>query len=345
MKKTFLIVLSILGITTMSSQSVFDTVVAQVKLTKTHLVKISYVEEKISLAEQQVGREFTVEEKDFILDSIINNEIMKQAAARDGINVTEDMIINMLRQQIGATATDLQIKDAVIAQYKKPWSEVSAALIEQLSLQEYIKVAGAEDLKKYSIPVTENEITDFYNSNKTKFVNPDMVRVNHIFFSTVGKNDAEVKDLSKKADDALLQIKKGTKSFDDLVEVISDDRNSALNGGELGFIARDDANTIQLLGVDFINTVFKLSMDSVHGVFRSNSGFHIVVITEKRSARLLKLTDPINPSTPATVAQYIQQSLQQQKSTQVFAQVTEIIIERLKKEAVVKIIEKSIPWK
>ncbi len=345
MKKIFLITLSILGLTLMSAQSVFDTVVAQVKLTKTHLVKLSYVEEKLTLAEEQVGREFNVEEKDFILDSIINNEIMKQAAARDGIIVTEAMIINMLRQQIGAAATDAQIKDAVIAQYKRPWPEVSKALIEQLSLQEYIKVAGAEDLKKYSIPATEKEIIEFYNSNKTKFVNPDMVRVNHIFFSTVGKNDTEAKEISKKADSALLQIKQGTKSFDELVQDVSDDRNSALNGGELGFIARDDANTIQLLGLDFINTVFNLAMESVHGVYKSNSGYHIVVITEKRSARLLKLTDPINPSTPATVAQYIQQSLGQQRSTQIFAQVTEIVIERLKKEAVVKIIEKSIPWK
>ncbi|WP_187759729.1 peptidylprolyl isomerase [Thiospirochaeta perfilievii] len=345
MKKIFLIVLSVLSLTIASGQSVFDTVVAQVKLTKTELIKLSYVEEKLDAAEKQVGRPFTVEEKDFILDSIINNEIIKQAAARDGINVTEDMILNMLRQQAGGNASDQQIKDAVVAQYKSSWEDVSKALIEQLSLQEYIKIAGAEELKKYAVPPTQEEIVEFYNNNKTKFVNPDMVRVNHIFFSTQGKDDKGVQEAKKKADDALLLIKKGSKTFDELVQEVSEDRNSALNGGELGFIARDDANTVQLLGTEFINTVFNLPMDKIHGVYKSNSGYHIVEITEKRSARLLKLTDPINPSTPATVAQYIQQSLGQQKSTQAFAQVTEIVIQRLRKEAVIKVMDKSIPWK
>lgn len=345
MKKIILIVLSIFSISLLSASSVFDTVVAQVKLTKTELIKLSYLEEKLKLAEAQVGREFSSEEKDFILDSIINNEIIKQAAKRDGINITEDMVIQMLKQQIGAGATDQQVKDAVVSQYKKPWKDVLTALIEQLSLQEYIKVAGAEDLKKFTPPSTDAEITNFYNSNKTKFVNPDMVRVNHIFFSTKDKDESEIIAIKKKAEDSLLLIKQGKKSFDDLVQEVSDDRNSAKNGGELGFISRDESTTIQLLGNEFINSVFNLSMDSVHGVLQSISGFHIVVITEKRSARILKLTDFINPTAQVTVAQYISQNLQQQKVAQAFSQVTEIVIDKLRKEAVIKKIDKSIPWK
>lgn len=345
MKKIILIVLCIFSITMLSAISAFDTVLAQVKLTKTELIKLSYVEEKLTQAEAQVGREFTTEEKDFILDSIINNEIIKQAAKRDGVNISEDQVLTMLKQQAGGNATDQQVKEAIAKQYKKPWEEVSAALIEQLSLQEYIKIAGAEDLKKYAAAPTKKEIEEFYNSNKTKFVNPDMVRVNHIFFSTKNKSETEIVEAKKKADESLLLIKQGKKSFDDLVQEVSDDRNSAKNGGELGFISRDEPTTKQILGDDFINKVFDLSMDSVHGVLKSDSGYHIVVITEKRSARILKLTDPINPASQVTVAQYISQNIQQQKVSKGFSQVTETVIQRLRKEADVKLIEKSIPWK
>ncbi|OQY37514.1 MAG: hypothetical protein B6229_08325 [Spirochaetaceae bacterium 4572_7] len=272
-------------------------------------------------------------------------DTITQAAARDGVTVTESMIMQMLRQQVGSEATDSQIRDAVSAQYKKPWDVVLKALVEQLTLQEYVKKAGAEDLKSLVSNPTDEQIQDFYNANKTKFVNSDMVRVNHIFFSTQGKTDGEIKDIKEKAEDAMLLIKQGKKSFDDLVQEVSDDKNSIKNGGELGFISRDDPNTVSLLGNDFIDAVFNAPMDGAYGVFKSNQGYHIVVISEKRSARILKLTDKINPSSPATVSQYIQQNIQQQSLTQAFSQVTEKVIASLKKEATIKIIDRSIPWK
>lgn len=345
MKKIILILLSIISISMASANSTFDTVIAQVKLTKTELIKLSYVENKIKLAEAQFGKEFTANEKDFILDSIISNELIKQAAKRDGVVITEDMVINMLKQQAGQDVSDQQIKDAVAVQYKQPWEIVVAALIEQLSLQEYIKLAGAEDLKKFAVTPSESDIKAYYNKAKTtKFVSPDMVRVNHIFFATNGKTDEEIVSIKKKSEDVLLQIKQGKKSFDDLVQEVSDDRNSAKNGGELGFVYRDNETTVKILGNDFINEVFELPMDGVHGVIKSNSGYHIVMITEKRSARILNLSDTVDPSTQMTVEQYITRVLQQESVTQGFSQVTEIVIKRLKEEAVIKIIDKSVPW-
>ncbi|MBN2618506.1 MAG: peptidylprolyl isomerase [Spirochaetales bacterium] len=348
MKKIFLISICIISSLSLFSANAFDTVIAQVKLTKTELITLSSVEEKINLAEKQLGKTFSSAEKDLILDSIISNELVKQAAVRDGIVITEEMVLNMLKAQAaqtGQNATDQMIKDALANQYSKPYNVVLEALIEQLTVQEYIKKAGEEDLKKLATPPTNDEITNFYNSNKTKFVNPDMVRVNHIFFSTKGKTVAEADEQKKKAETAMLQIKNGEKTFQDLVQEVSDDRNSVKNGGELGFISRDEPTTVQILGNDFINQVFNLSMDNIHGVLQSASGYHIVVITEKRSARILKETDLVNPSSTITVKQYISQSLQQQKANQAFNTVTELVIDRLKKESVIRIIDKSIPWK
>lgn len=345
MKKIILAILAFLSISIISANTAFNAKVAQIKLTKTHLVKLNYVEEKIDLLEKQTGKILTPEEKDFILDSIINTELIKQAAKRDGIIVTEDIILNMLRQQVGAAATDQQIKDTLADQYKKPYPEVLEALIEQLTMQEYIKQAGSEDLKKYAAAVTKEDITNFYNANKTKFVNPDLVRVNHIFFETRGKTPDLISQAKKNAETALLQIKQGEKTFEELVQTVSEDKASAQNGGELGFVSRAEASAIQLLGSSFIDAVFKLPMEEVHGVLESTSGYHIVMITEKRSARILGLNDRYNPSSPLTVAQVIQQNLQQQKSTTAFAQVTELVLERLRKEATVKIFDKSIPWK
>lgn len=345
MKKITLLLTLVLCIATVSAEKAFDPVVAQVKLTKTHLIKLAYLEEKLEVAEKQFGKALTDELKEQVLDSIINNELMMQAAARDGIVVNETQIMDMLRQQAGQNATDDQIKEAVAAQYQMKWDEVLKGLINQLTLQEYIKKVGADDLQKLASPPTEDEIVEFYNSNKTKFVNPDMVRLNHIYFRTQGKTEEEAKAAKKLADESMTKIKQGQKTFEELVDEVSEDRNSVANGGELGFITRDNPTHKQLLGNDFLDTVFSLPMEGIHGVYKSNSGYHIVVVTEKRSARFLKLTDPVDPSAPGTVAQFIAQNLQQQKVSKAFAQVTEKVVEDVRKEAVIKKIDKSIPWK
>ncbi|MGL1894235.1 MAG: peptidylprolyl isomerase [Spirochaetaceae bacterium] len=345
MKKIILLILLVITISITSGINFGDPIIANVKLTDTHLIKLKYTEERIKAAEQQVGHEFSSEEKDFILDSIINNVLIKQAAKRDGVVITEDMILKQLRMQVGPNVSDQKIKDTVATQNKKSWKVVSLALIEQLTLQEYIKKAGAEDFKKFAPLATEKEILTFYNNNKTKFVNSDMVRLNHIFFSTQGKNQTEVNLAKKKAEESMLLIKQGKKTFEELVQSESDDRTSALNGGDLGYVAMDEKRTVQLLGNDFISKVFSLDMNSYHGVLESKSGFHIVTITEKRSARFLKINDNINPTSNGTVRQYIQQNIQQQRVNAALPKVTEIIVNKLRSEARIQIIDKSIPWK
>lgn len=347
MKKLILMITLIFSVSNIFANNPFDPVVAQVKLTKPHLIKLADLEEKINLAEKQFGRTLTNSDKEQVLDSIINNELMMQAAARDGMVITEAQIMSALRQQAGQQATDQQIKDAISAQYQMTWEKVLEGLINQFTLQEYIKKAGAEDLKKLATPPTQDQVMDFYNANKTKFINPDMVRVNHIFFRTNGKSDAEIKEAKKKADDSLAQIKSGQKTFEILVTEVSEDENSKANGGELGFITRDNPAHIQLLGKGFLDSVFKLPMEGVHGVLESNAGYHVVVITEKRNARFLSINDPVDPSNPGagTVAQLIAQNLQQESLAKAFTEVTDKIVENVRKEAVVKIIDKSIPWK
>jgi len=322
----------------------FDPVLAQVKLSETRLIKLNEVNEKIGILEAQMGRSLTPAEKDELLNSMVDNALVLQAAKRDGLEITEKMIIDsFLQQNPGAT------KDQIIAsaesQYGMPWKEISKALIDTYTVQEYIKLKGENEIKNIAKIPTEEEVLDFFNENKTKFTNPDMVRVDHIFFSTNGKNDSEIKLAKENAEKSLLEIKKGTKTFDILVQEVSEDRNSAANNGELGFITRDNPNHIQLLGKDFISKVFSLEMDQVQGVLQSNSGYHIVIVREKRSARLLKITDLLDPSQPYTVAQYIQQNMYQERAANALNEATLKIVEQLRKESSVRLMEDAIPWK
>lgn len=346
MKKIFLIVLSLFSLLTANADNPFSPVVAEVKLTKTELVKQDYLNQRVTATENQVGRSLNLEEKNAVLDSIVNNIILKQAAARDGLVITEDMLINVLRSQAGpqgASASAEQIKAAAENQYKSEWSTISKALNEQLTLQEYIKQAGAEDFR--NLKITKQEIAEFYEANDTQFVNPEIVKVDHIFFSTANKSLDEANAQKAKAEAALKNLKQGVKNFDQLVQEVSEDRNSAQNGGQLGLIARNDQNILQLLGKNFVEKAFRLPIGEISGVVKSNSGYHIIKVSEKIDKKFLKLSDPISPGNNVTVSKYIENALLQNKMNSAVAPITAKIVKKLREESVIKIKENNIPWK
>lgn len=343
MKKIITILMMIIGVSTYSN-SAFGTVIAQVKLEDTELLKLNEVEKKIELVEKQYNRELSAVEKDKFLDSLIDNILVLQAAKRDGLEITEKQIMEQFRAS-NPGATDEQIKEMAEQQYQQSWDKVSKALIDTYTVQQYIQYKGAEDLKAANVQPTEQEIVNFYQQNSDSFVNPDLVRVDHVFFVPADQTPEADKAAKKKADDALVLFKQGKKTFNDLVQEFSEDQNSVRNGGELGFITRNNPTHIKLLGKEFIDQVFSLPMDEVHGVIKSASGYHIIKITEKRSKRFLKISDQIEPGTPATVAQFIQQKLYQEKANRAMAVITQKIVDELRAEAVIKKMDKLIPWK
>src|SRR5258708_19442177 len=74
-----------------------------------------------------------------------------------------------------------------------------------------------------------------YQANIQQYQVPNRVHVEHILFMTVGKTDAEVEEIKKKAADVLKQVKKGGK-FEDLAKKNSKDPASKVNGGGLSSI-------------------------------------------------------------------------------------------------------------
>ena len=59
--------------------------------------------------------------------------------------------------------------------------------------------------------------------------------------------------------------------------------------------------------------MFQLSKNEISGVLESNSGFHILKITEKLEAKLLTLDDKITPDSTMLVKDYIKNGILQEK--------------------------------
>jgi len=130
---------------------------------------------------------------------------------------------------------------------------------------------------RQSLQISDDLLKQQYMASIQQYQVPNRVHVEHILLMTVGKTDAEVEEIKKKADDVLKQVKKGGK-FDDLAKKYSEDPGSKDKGGELGWITQ--GQTVP----EFEKAAFSLGPGQVSDLVKSQYGFHIIKVVEKETA-------------------------------------------------------------
>jgi len=130
---------------------------------------------------------------------------------------------------------------------------------------------------RQNVQVSDDMLKLQYQANIQQYQVPNRVHVEHILFMTVGKPDAEVEEIKKKAEDVLKQVKKGGK-FEDLAKKYSEDPGSKAKGGDLGWITQ--GQTVP----EFEKTAFSLSPGQVSDLVKTQYGFHIIKVLEKEAA-------------------------------------------------------------
>jgi peptidyl-prolyl cis-trans isomerase D len=130
---------------------------------------------------------------------------------------------------------------------------------------------------RQNLQVPEDMLKLQYQANIQQYQVPNRVHVEHILFMTVGKTDAEVEEIKKRAEDVLKQVKKGGK-FEDLAKKYSEDPGSKDKGGDLSWITQ--GQTV----AEFEKTAFSLPAGQVSDLVKSQYGFHIIKVLEKETA-------------------------------------------------------------
>jgi peptidyl-prolyl cis-trans isomerase D len=130
---------------------------------------------------------------------------------------------------------------------------------------------------RQSLQIPNDMLKQQYQANIEQYQVPNQVHVQHILFRTVGKTDAEVEEIKKKAEDVLKQAKKGAK-FDELAKKYSEDPGSKDKGGDLSWIRQ--GQTVP----EFEKTAFSLAPGQISDLVKTQYGFHIIKVLEKETA-------------------------------------------------------------
>ena len=317
-------------------QTQIDKPVAIVKLTRTDVISKKKLDYNISLYENQTSRELGLEEKKQVLDTLINQMLVFQAAERDNVTVSDEQVLqvgmNQLMQQLGRQVTESQYRQIIKEQTGMDYDIYKEEIRKQLILEKYVTEKKRDFIMRTATP-SADEIQLFYQQNEAKFLNPEMVRISHIFFAAKGLDSTQKAEKRDQAQQVLQQLNSGSSSFSQLVREYSEDKNSIVRDGDLGsFMDRGEQN-IAVFGKDFINAVFDMSTENEIKLLESTQGFHIVKVTQHRDKRFLELDDPVSPVQTQTVREYIRNFLGMQKQQQAFQIAAKDVVDSLVEEA------------
>jgi parvulin-like peptidyl-prolyl isomerase len=129
--------------------------------------------------------------------------------------------------------------------------------------------------------VTDAEIQAQYQSNIATYSTPEQVHVRHILLKTEGKDDATVKAA---AEGILAKAKAPGADFAKLATQYTEDEGSKDKGGEYEF------GRGQMVK-EFEDASFGLKPDEISGLVKSEFGYHIIKLLDKRDATVKTLAE------------------------------------------------------
>src|SRR3954468_1740288 len=182
------------------------------------------------------------------------------------------------------------------AELRKYYQQNVSRLKDSIPEQRKVKYVLV-DASKLSAKPTPEELQRYYNDHREQFRVQDEVNVRHILVKTPqpgpdGKVDQKAVDAARaKAEDLLKQVKAGA-DFAALAKKSSEDTGSAENGGSLGWIGK--GRTVP----EFEQAAFTLQKGQTSELVKTQFGFHILKVDDKRSAHvqtLEEVKDQIEP--------------------------------------------------
>ncbi len=142
---------------------------------------------------------------------------------------------------------------------------------------------------KDKVAVTDVQVKKFYEENSSRFEQPEQVRASHILISSMDAATraelpaAELKKKKDVADKVLVRAKKG-EDFAKLAKEFSEDPGSKDKGGEYTFPRGQMVK-------EFEETAFALKPKEVSGLVKTQFGWHIIMLSEKKPGSKLKLDE------------------------------------------------------
>lgn len=234
---------------------------------------------------------YLMSERSVITQLIIQSLLEQEANAR-GIKVSNkevDEAINKVIEKLGGKdnlSQMLKQNNVSISQFKK-------------DIKTQVKMEKLARTTK-NVSITDKEVKDFYNKNIDKFKHGEQVRASHILLLTdpmqlaqevsgdskkeiselemTKRIEKKVKEKEELANKIAKELKADSSKFSAYAKKYSQDTISAERGGDLGYFEAEK------MVPEFSKAVFAAKPNTVTGPVKTQFGYHIVFVKDRRAA-------------------------------------------------------------
>ena len=171
-----------------------------------------------------------------VLDTLIQQEVLFQRAEKEKQLPTEDEVTQAINEQ----KQQNRMTEEEYLKYLHETNQTEQALRETARKQLAIK--KLEDKTANNIKISDKDVEEFYNNNKGQFVNSRGVGLAAIIVDPAdnGLTDDAKGDAAAiaKINNIYQQLKSGA-DFATVARAKSEDQNTSLSGGDIGFFTED----------------------------------------------------------------------------------------------------------
>ena len=313
--------------------------IAEVRLLKREPITLGQLKLQIATLEKGYGRKLSVDERKKVLDGIVNERLLRQAAEKEGIKIADSQVNeyfnNMLSQQVGYPITEAEFAKLIETETKQSLNEfmktqTGMGVVEskeflrgQIAVQVYVGQKKGADLNKIAGP-TDSEIRSQYDMNKQSFVRPDTVKL----FLVVVPKQKNTQAEKEKIEAIKKRVEKNIKAID---EIKKDSGEKSGYLAEFVYAAKTQLAAQQMgITMEALMEIFKQKINFVSDVTEMSNNFQFFVVMEKLDVKILTLSDVIDPNQTTTVYEYIRQTLTTEKQSVALQQAIQQLTEDLR---------------
>jgi peptidyl-prolyl cis-trans isomerase SurA len=209
-----------------------------------------------------------------IFQQLLTEKIIYAKAEQDSITIKEDEVGKELEYRIKNMVEQVGSEKKVEEIYGMSIGKIKILLKEDL-----VKKMKADKLKRKkfqgSIKVSDKEVTEFYSKYRDSLPPAkEEYELAHIYMQKK-VTDAEKLLAKEKAQKILDSLKQGA-DFSELAKRNSDDTQSAINGGDLGFSKKG------VFVKEFEEALYSLNVGGTSDLVETEYGYHIIKVNEKK---------------------------------------------------------------
>lgn len=198
----------------------------------------------------------------------------------DTIEAPNGQVVNEVEQRINFYINQFGSKEKMEEYFRKTMPEIREFLTE--IVRNGYRVRNVQQNLTKNIKVTPSDVRKYYDTlppDSIPFVPMQVEAEIMTLYPVIPRQ--EVEDVKARLRDFSESVAKGEKEFSTLAILYSEDKASAVRGGEIGFMGRGQ------LDPEYAAVAFNLNDSKrVSKIVESEYGFHIIQLIEKRGDRI-----------------------------------------------------------